>query len=135
PISPGAMNAPLGPAEGLGDDQRDRITDLADGDEILSICGTGATSTRLASELDADGFSDVSVVTGGMRAWNELYETATVETASENLLVEQFQRRAKGCLSYLVGAERAGEAIAVDPTRHTDQYITTAAEYGLEITG
>ncbi|GAA0464110.1 MBL fold metallo-hydrolase [Halococcus dombrowskii] len=131
----GAENVPFGPAEGLSDDQRDRITELADGDEVLTICGKGATSTRLASELDADGFSDVSVVTGGMRAWNELYETATVETASDDLIVRQFQRRAKGCLSYLVGSERAGEAIVVDPTRHTDQYITTAAEHGLQITG
>jgi glyoxylase-like metal-dependent hydrolase (beta-lactamase superfamily II) len=130
-----AENVPFGPAEELDDEQRDRITKLADGRGILTICGKGATSTRLASELDADGFTDISVVTGGMRAWNELYENATVETTSDDLLVEQFQRRAKGCLSSLVGSERAGEAVTVDPTRHTDQYITTAAEHGMEITG
>ena len=129
----GAEHLQFGPAEILSDDQRERVEQLADGDEILTICGKGATSTRLASELDANGFEDVSVVTGGMREWNELYETAEVDT-DDDLLLVQFQRRAKGCLSYLVGSKTTGEAIVVDPTRHTDQYITTAAEHGMEIT-
>jgi glyoxylase-like metal-dependent hydrolase (beta-lactamase superfamily II)/rhodanese-related sulfurtransferase len=131
----GAENVPFGPTEILSDDQRERIRELANGDEILTICGKGATSARLASELDANGFEDVSVVTGGMRAWNELYEIAAVETALDDLLAIQFQRRAKGCLSYLVGSKRAGEAVVVDPTRHTDQYITTAVEHGMTIAG
>ena len=129
----GAEHLQFGPGEVLSDDQNERVEQLADSDEILTICGKGATSTRLASELNANGFEDVSVVTGGMREWNELYETAEVETATDDLLLIQFQRRAKGCLSYLVGSKSAGEAIVVDPTRHTDQYVTTAAEYGMEI--
>lgn len=107
---------------------------LANGTEITTICGKGATSTRLASELDANGFEGVAVVTGGMRDWNSLYETARVNTANDDLVIVQFQRRAKGCLSYLVGSKRAGEAIVIDPTRHTDQYVTTAAEKGMTIT-
>ncbi len=130
----GAENVPFGPTELLGDDQRERVSELANGDEILVICGKGATSTRLATELDANGFENVAVVTGGMRAWSELYEAARVETTADDLLIVQFQRRAKGCLSYLVGSKRAGEAVVVDPTRHTDQYITAAAEHGMEIT-
>ncbi|WP_435077760.1 MBL fold metallo-hydrolase [Halococcus sp. AFM35] len=130
----GAENVPFGPTETLSDDQRERVSELSNGDEILTICGKGATSARFASELDASGFENVAVVTGGMREWNELYETAVVETGTEDLLITQFQRRAKGCLSYLVGSKRAGEAVIVDPTRHTDQYITAAAEHGMEIT-
>ena len=130
----GAEHLQFGPAETLSDDQRERVERVADGDEILTICGKGATSTRLASELDANGFENVSVVTGGMREWNELYETADVDTDDDDLLLVQFQRRAKGCLSYLVGSKTTGEAVVVDPTRHTDQYITTAAEHGMEIT-
>lgn len=130
----GAAHLQFGPAEVLSDDQKERVEQLANGDEILTICGKGATSTRLASELDGNGFEDVSVVTGGMREWNELYETVPVETATDDPLITQFQRRAKGCLSYLVGSKSAGEAVVVDPTRHTDQYITTAAEHGMKIT-
>ena len=130
----GAVNVPFGPAEVLDEDKSGEIDALAGGTEILTICGKGATSTRLASELDANGFEDVAVLTDGMRAWNALYETAEVETTSEDLFITQFQRRAKGCLSYLVGSHSASEAVVVDPTRHTDQYITTAAEHGVEIT-
>jgi rhodanese-related sulfurtransferase len=111
----GAENVPFGPAETLSDDQRAEIEKLANGTEILTICGKGATSTRLASELDANGFEDVAVVTGGMREWSSLYETARVDTANDDLLIVQFQRRAKGCLSYLVGSKRAGEAVVIDP--------------------
>lgn len=130
----GAKNVPFGLAETLSDDQREEIDELANGNRIITICGKAATSTRLASELDANGFEDVAVVTGGMRTWNSLYETARVDTANDDLIIVQFQRRAKGCLSYLVGSKRAGEAVVVDPTRHTDQYVTTAAEEGMEIT-
>ncbi|PSP89879.1 rhodanese [Halobacteriales archaeon QS_4_69_34] len=129
----GAENVPFGPGETLSDDQRAEIDALANGNRIVTVCGKGATSTRLASELDANGFEDVAVLTGGMRAWNSLYETARVDT-TDDLVAIQFQRRAKGCLSYLVGSKRAGEAVVVDPTRHTDQYVTTAAEEGLAIT-
>ena len=130
----GAEHLQFDPAETLSNDQKERVEQLANGDEILTICGKAATSTRLASELDANGFEDVAVVSGGMRAWNELYELAPVETATDDLHVTQFQRRAKGCLSYLVGSKATGEAVVVDPTRHIDQYITTAAEHGMEIT-
>lgn len=131
---PGAANVPFGPAETLDDERASEITELSGGDAVITICGKGATSTRLASELDADGFDDVAVVKGGMRDWNELYETARIDAGADDLLLVQFQRRAKGCLSYLVGSERAGEALVVDPTRHTDQFVTTAAEHDLEIT-
>ena len=130
----GAENVTFGPAETLSDNQAEEIDELTNGKEILTICGKGATSTQFASELDANGFEDVAVVTGGMREWNALYETTQVDTTNDDFLITQFQRRAKGCLSYLVGSKSAGEAVVVDPTRHTDQYITTAAEHGMAIT-
>jgi len=130
----GAENIPFGPAETLNDDQRAAIDERADGNEIITICGKAATSSALAAELDANDYDDVAVVKGGMRDWNSLYEPARVDTENEDLVIVQFQRRAKGCLSYLVGSRSAEEAAVVDPTRHTDQYMTTAAEEGLEIT-
>jgi glyoxylase-like metal-dependent hydrolase (beta-lactamase superfamily II)/rhodanese-related sulfurtransferase len=130
----GAKSFPFGLEETLTDDQRGEIDELANGNGILTICGKGATSTTLAAELDTNGFEDVAVVKGGMRDWNALYETARVDTEDDDLVIVQFQRRAKGCLSYLVGSKRADEAVVVDPTRHTDQYVTTAAEEGLAIT-
>lgn len=130
---PGAENVPFGPTETLDDEQNARIDDLADGTAITTICGKGATSTTLAAELDANGYDDVEVVKGGMRDWNSLYEQARIDTSTE-VEIMQFQRRGKGCLSYLVGSPDAGEAVIVDPTRHVEQYMVAAAEHGVEIT-
>ncbi|KTG08196.1 rhodanese [Haloprofundus marisrubri] len=129
-----AKNLPFGPTETLDDDSRAQIDDWAGDKPILTICGKGATSTTLAAELDANGYDDVSVVKGGMRDWNALYERVSVDTDDEDIVVVQFQRRGKGCLSYLVGSKTAGEAVVVDATQHTDQYVVTAAELGLEVT-
>jgi glyoxylase-like metal-dependent hydrolase (beta-lactamase superfamily II) len=131
---PGAENVPFGPTETLDDDQAAEIAELADDGPIVTICGKGATSTTLAAELDANGRDDVEVVKGGMRDWNALYEQATVETDDDDVEIVQFQRRGKGCLSYLVGVPDAGEAVVVDPTRHLDQYVVVAAERDYEIT-
>jgi glyoxylase-like metal-dependent hydrolase (beta-lactamase superfamily II) len=131
---PGAVNVPFGPAETLDDEQEAEVEDLADGDTVVTICGKGATSTTLAAELDANGHDDVEVVTGGMRDWNSLYERARVETDDDDLVIEQFQRRGKGCLSYLVGSKSAGEAVVVDPTRHVEQYVVAAAEHDIDVT-
>ncbi|QLG49349.1 MBL fold metallo-hydrolase [Natrinema halophilum] len=130
---PEAENVPFGPAETLGDEQEAEIDDLVDGNPIVTICGKGATSTTLAGELDANGYDDVAVVKGGMRDWNSLYERARVDT-DDDVGLTQFQRRGKGCLSYLVWSPDAGEAAVVDPTRHIDQYVVAAAEHDAEIT-
>jgi len=129
-----AHNIPFGLDDTLTESQRSEIDSLTDGREILTICGKGATSAAFAAELDTAGYDDVAVVSGGMRDWNELYERARLETDDDDLLLMQFQRRAKGCLSYLVGARSAGEAVVVDPSRHTDQYVRAAAENDLKIT-
>ncbi|MBX0296740.1 MBL fold metallo-hydrolase [Haloarcula nitratireducens] len=130
---PGAKNIPFGPAETIDEDKREAVDEIVQGGKIITICGKGATSSALAAELDTNGYDDVAVVKGGMRDWNSLYETTRVDTENDDLLIVQFQRRAKGCLSYLIGELSTGEAVVVDPTRHIDQYVTRAAEEGLEI--
>ena len=133
---PGAVNVPFGLNETLDDERKSEIDGLADGGPITVICGKAATSAALAAELDAAGYDDVRVVKGGMRDWNGLYERADVAVGdgAENADVDvvQFQRRGKGCLSYLIGSD--GEAAVVDPTRHVEQYVVAAAERGWEIT-
>lgn len=130
---PGAVNIPFGVAESLDDVRRAEIEGYAEGRPIRTICGKGASSTALAAELDANDFEDVAVVKGGMRDWNELYEQATVETGT-SLQITQFQRRGKGCLSYLLVEPDAGEAAVIDPARQVEQYVIAAAEHGAEIT-
>jgi glyoxylase-like metal-dependent hydrolase (beta-lactamase superfamily II) len=98
------------------------------------MCGKGLTSTPFGFELDQRGYDDVTVVKGGMEDWSKVHEVVPVEARDDDLVVLQFQRRAKGCLGYLVGSKSAGEAVVVDATRQTDMFEVAAAEHGLTIT-
>ncbi|MFC7099014.1 MBL fold metallo-hydrolase [Halobaculum marinum] len=131
---PGAVSFPFGPTEALSDEQLATLREVAPSERpVLTICGKGVTSANLAVRMDRAGWDDVAAVSGGMRDWNDLYETAVFEP-SDDLVVVQFGRRGKGCLSYLVGSRSAGEAVVVDPGRHVDQYLAAAAERDLTIT-
>jgi glyoxylase-like metal-dependent hydrolase (beta-lactamase superfamily II)/rhodanese-related sulfurtransferase len=132
---PGAVSVPFHPADGLSEEQWDRVDDIAARGRVVAICGKGLTSTAFGFELDARGYDDVAVVKGGMEDWSKLYEVVEVETDSDDLFVAQVQRRAKGCLGYVVGSESAGEAVVVDPTRQHHEFELVAADRGLRVVG
>lgn len=50
------------------------------------------------------------------------------------MLLRRFYHDALAQASYMVGCQRTGEALIVDPNRLLDQYITAAAHEGLRIT-
>jgi len=129
-----AENVPYDPEVGLSEGQLNEVNALVDGRPVVAICGKGLTSTPFAFELDEHGYDDVSIVTGGMEEWSKLYEVAPIETSSEDLVVRQVQRRAKGCLGYIVGSKRAEEAVVVDATRQTDRFKVAAQNAGISIT-
>ncbi|GAB7009100.1 MBL fold metallo-hydrolase [Halorubrum trueperi] len=129
-----AENVPYDPDEGLSEDQLNEVNALVDGRPIVAICGKGLTSTPFAFELDEHGHDDVSIVTGGMEAWSKLHEIVPIETSSDDLVVRQVQRRAKGCLGYIVGSKEAEEAVVFDATRQTDQFKIAVQDAGLSIT-
>ena len=128
-----AENVPYDPDEELSEDQLDEVDTLVDSQPVVAICGKGLTSTPFAFEVDEHGYDDVSVVTGGMEAWSTLYEVVPIETSSEDLIARQIQRRAKGCLGYIVGSKQADEAVVIDATRQTDQFKVVAQDAGLSI--
>ncbi|WP_433629907.1 MBL fold metallo-hydrolase [Halomicrococcus sp. NG-SE-24] len=130
----GAENVPFDPREGLSEEDAERVKALVDSGPVVTMCGKGLTSTPFGFELDQRGYDDVTVVKGGMEDWSKVYEVVPVETRDDDLVVLQFQRRAKGCLGYLVGSKSAGEAAVVDATRQTDVFEVAAAEHGLTIT-
>jgi len=129
-----AENVPYDPEEGLSDDQLNAVNALVDGRPVVTICGKGLTSTPFAFELEEHSYDDLSVVTGGMEAWSTLYEVVPIDTRNDDLVVRQLQRRAKGCLGYVVGSKQAEEAVVVDVTRQTDQFKVAAQDAGLSIT-
>ncbi|WP_049928277.1 MBL fold metallo-hydrolase [Halopiger goleimassiliensis] len=128
----GATNVPFGPGNDLSSEELSAIDDAED-ESIVTICGKGLTSTAFAFELEQRGYDDVSVVKGGMEDWSKVYEVVPIETGSDDLEIVQLQRRAKGCLGYVVGSTASRRAVAVDPTRQTDRFKVAAEEAGLTI--
>jgi len=113
-------------------------TGLGPGDAIVTACAKGKASLDFAEALESAGYDDVTVVADGMRGWSSVYDRTAVplpEAGDDLLDVVQIQRRAKGCLGYLVvGGQKADSApdsdrvaIAVDVSRHGDEWREAAA--------
>ncbi len=108
-------------------------TGLGPDDRILTICAKGKSSFDIVEELAAAGYDDVTVIEDGMRAWSRVYDVTTVPTESDGIDLLQVQRRAKGCLGYVVGCTETDEAAVIDATRHTEEFIEAAGSAGYEI--
>ncbi|WP_255191633.1 MBL fold metallo-hydrolase [Natronobeatus ordinarius] len=107
--------------------------ELAPDDEIVAICRTGRSAGLFGEYLEEEGFENVTNVDGGMQAWSLAYDVVPIATRNDDLVILQLQRRAKGCLGYLIGSKRTGEAALVDVTRATDVFRQAASDYGFEI--
>jgi len=126
-------------------------TGIGPDDAVVTVCAKGKASLDFAEELEAAGYDDVTVVADGMRGWSGVYDRTAVplpDAGDDPLDIVQIQRRAKGCLGYLVvGGRSAGEnadsdgsgrvagsdgsdrvAIAIDVSRHGDEWRAAAAE-------
>ncbi|MFB6172468.1 MAG: MBL fold metallo-hydrolase [Haloarculaceae archaeon] len=138
----GAENYPFSTDDELDADALRAFESAVDGsgavvEPVVTVCAKGVSSRALADELahtDAYGDADVRTVDDGMEGWSRVYDVAEVATGRDDLELLQVQRRAKGCLGYVVGSPARGEAAVVDPTRHTDEFVTAARERGYEIT-
>jgi len=104
-------------------------TGLSPTDSIVTMCAKGKASADLATELAAAGYENVVVVEDGMRAWSAVYDHVTIEYDTFSLV--QLQRRAKGCLGYVVASD--GEAAVIDATRHTEEFVDAASTLGADI--
>jgi hydroxyacylglutathione hydrolase len=51
------------------------------------------------------------------------------------MLLKYFYDKSLAHASYMVGCQRTGEAIVIDPSRSVEQYLEAAAAEGLRITG
>ncbi|MFC7198687.1 MBL fold metallo-hydrolase [Halospeciosus flavus] len=134
--APGAHNFPFGPDAELTDERRRAFESIVgDTRPVVTICAKGVSSRHLADALVESGVvadDEVFVVEDGMRGWSNVYETTPVQV-DEGVEVVQVQRRAKGCLGYLVGDPATAEAAVVDATRQTDVFREVAADAGYDI--
>ncbi|WP_435073033.1 MBL fold metallo-hydrolase [Halorubrum sp. HHNYT27] len=132
------------PAHEFDIDDFEAETGLDASDAIVTTCAKGKSSLDFAEELEAAGYDDVTVLADGMRGWSGVYDRTAVplpDVGDDALEVVQIQRRAKGCLGYLVVGGRASEgdsgrensddsvrvAVAVDVSRHGDEWQEAAA--------
>jgi len=118
---PTAVNIPLA-------ELPDRLAELPSGEELVVHCAAGGRSAQAAALLVESGYP-VAELAGGMGAWAQVYDTA--EITAGDVTIVQVRRRAKGCLSYVVGA--GDTAFVVDPSADVEVYEALATYRGWRI--
>ncbi|EMA69672.1 beta-lactamase [Halorubrum aidingense JCM 13560] len=130
-------------------------TGLDPDDAIVTACAKGKSSLDFAEQLEAAGYDDVGVVENGMRGWSGVYDRTAVplpDAGDDPLDIVQVQRRAKGCLGYLVIGGTANEsgdgsdrvalaesegsdrvALAIDVSRHGTEWQEAATAHDASI--
>lgn len=105
---------------------------LPQGAPIAVVCGRGTDSRVVAGHLRAAGLEAASL-SGGMISWMELAVPRAFEAPPGCDALIQFDRVGKGALAYAIVS--AGEALVVDPPRHTDALLAAIREAGGNVTG
>jgi len=100
--------------------------------EIVVVCAKGGSSEMVAEMLRNRGLAARSLV-GGMIAYGEYLAPVQVSVSEEQPVCEiwQFNRRGKGCLSYVIIS--GGEAMVVDPSRSIEIYEAFLSERGTRL--
>lgn len=131
-----AINLPFGSSDDTTEEDISKFSTregIKYDDLIVTICAKGVTSFKFAKELEDMGYGEVVTVEGGMEAWSGVYDVVPIATSGEDVVIIQMQRRAKGCLGYIVGSKRSGVAAAIDVSRYTDKFVEAASKHGLKI--
>jgi glyoxylase-like metal-dependent hydrolase (beta-lactamase superfamily II)/rhodanese-related sulfurtransferase len=102
--------------------------------DIVTVCAIGESSKAFGEWLEDRGYENVTSVSDGMDGWSRVYDVVPIATRDDDVEILQIQRRAKGCLGYVVGCKRTGEGALVDPSRHTKQYLDAARDHGFDVT-
>lgn len=107
------------------EDEEGSIEQVPKDREIVVVCAKGGASEYVA-EILRNGYGLEAVnLQGGMIAWGNYY--AIHEVASTDVYqIYQFDRVARGCLSYVLISQ--GQAAVIDPGRHAGQYVQMLAE-------
>ncbi|TYT60790.1 MBL fold metallo-hydrolase [Natrialba swarupiae] len=131
----GAIHFPFGPEEDI-DSRLEEFEETIGGTErVITTCAKGISSGNLATQLESATRSyDVQALDGGMKEWSGVYDRVELDVGTD-LTVVQVQRRAKGCLGYVIGCEKTGDAVVVDPTADVDEYVIAAEEAGISVVG
>jgi len=106
------------------EDEEESVKQVPRDREITVVCAKGGSSAFVASILAPHGIRARNLQ-GGMIAWGDLHVTTRVPSpAASGLSLFQMNRVGKRCLSYVVISD--SEAIAIDPSRHHESYLSLA---------
>ncbi|MCT9097311.1 rhodanese-like domain-containing protein [Haloarchaeobius sp. HME9146] len=130
---PDSVNYPYKPGEEVEKAEFQSATGATEDETIVTICAIGRSSYAFADELTKLGYGDVAVLDGGMAAYSGAYDVTTVPTIDDSVEVVQLQRRAKGCLGYVVSCTETKQAAVIDATRQTDEFREAAEGAGYEV--
>ena len=99
---------------------------------LVVVCGLGNDSRRIAKHFQEKGFDAVSM-TGGMVAWMRTMVPRELPAPPGADRLIQFDRLGVGALGYVLISD--GEALVVDPARHTEDYLSAIADAGAKLVG
>src|SRR2546429_8584441 len=111
---PGSVHADAYDALRRGDSTAVADFHPTNGDRVVTVCAAGKTSMLAAERLRARGLDAMSLE-GGMRAWSLAWNTAELPCPESTAWIVQLRRTGKGCLSYLIGSNRAAGVLAALP--------------------
>ncbi len=121
-----ALNIPYWTAIVEGDSVKPQLPEDRD---VVVVCAHGGSSDLVVETL---GLPNLRNLEGGMDAWAVTLVPHTLWDDGTHFVI-QFDRIAKACLSYAVGA-RGGTMAIIDPAADTDAYLAIAADMEAEIT-
>ena len=102
---------------------------LPEAGDVVVVCAHGGSSQMVAEMMTRPGVANLE---GGMDAWANTLVARTLFDDGTHFVV-QFDRTAKACLSYGIGAR--GETMAIiDPSGAVEPYYRLAEEMEAEIT-
>lgn len=99
---------------------------------VAVVCDRGVSSRTAVMHLRQQGFEALSVA-GGMLAWSVAAVPRRLADSGPLDLLIQFDRLAKGSLSYLLVRDR--QALLLDPGRDLSQYIAEIEALGARLVG
>jgi glyoxylase-like metal-dependent hydrolase (beta-lactamase superfamily II)/rhodanese-related sulfurtransferase len=120
------VNVPYWTALG---DLENIATSLPDHRQVIVVCAHGGSSGMLVEMMDKPNVHNLD---GGMDAWANTLVGHTLFDDGNHFVI-QFDRIAKACLSYAVGARGHNMAI-IDPAADIEAYLAVAEEMNSEIT-
>lgn len=121
-----SLNVPYWTA--ITDDEETKAKLPADRDVVV-VCAHGGSSDLVVETLDMPNLRNLE---GGMDAWARTLVPHILFDDGTHFVV-QYDRIAKACLSYAVGA-RGGTMAVIDPAADLRPYLETATSMGATIT-